>query len=87
MTLGDPHAVRELRQRHSGSIYALAYMLIGDTESAELVEAETFQRAQRTAAWFDPSRLSAFGWLAGIARSHARAMHAVNELRGRALKA
>jgi DNA-directed RNA polymerase specialized sigma24 family protein len=87
MTQGDPHAVRELRQRHSGSIYALAYMLVGDTASAEQVEAETFQRAQRTALWFDPARISAFGWLAGIARGQARVAHALNERQSRAPRA
>lgn len=85
MTRGDLRAVRELRRRHSGSIYALAYMLVGDSESAEQVEKETFQRAQRTASWFDPERISAFGWLAGIARSQARSAAALIERRGREL--
>jgi DNA-directed RNA polymerase specialized sigma24 family protein len=86
MRQGDPHAVRELRRRHSGSIYALAYMLVGDAESAGQVETETFQRAQRTAAWFDPARHSAFGWLAGIARTQARTALAVIQREGRRLK-
>jgi DNA-directed RNA polymerase specialized sigma24 family protein len=61
-------------------------MLVGDTESAERVEKETFQRAQRTAARFDPDRVSAFGWLAAIARSQARTALAVVERNGRRLR-
>jgi DNA-directed RNA polymerase specialized sigma24 family protein len=85
MRQGDPDAVRELRRRHSGSIYALAYMLMGDTGSAEQVETETFQRAQRTASRFNPKRISAFGWLAGIARRQARFAAASIEQQARAL--
>ncbi len=68
---GDAAAGEVLRQRHAGSVYALAYAVLLDPGEAEVVENETFAYASRAARWFDPAGQSVFGWLTAFARSRA----------------
>jgi len=73
---GDSHAAQELHQRHSGSLYALAYGVLMDSDSADQVVAETFDHVRREAAQFDPTAGPAHSWLSAIARALARTLAA-----------
>ena len=46
---GDPYALAELRRRHDGSLYALAYAVLGDSRDATHVVSEAFLHATRAA--------------------------------------
>lgn len=70
---GDSTAAQQLYRRHSGSLYALAYGVLMDSEQAEMVVGETFHHAWRRANEFDPAAGAAYSWLAQIARACARA--------------
>ena len=72
MARGNPAAARELRRRHSKSLYALAYGLLWDSDVADAVVAQVFDQASRTAREFGRETGTVFGWLAGITRTHAQ---------------
>jgi DNA-directed RNA polymerase specialized sigma24 family protein len=67
---GDRSAWEELRDRHSLSLYAQVFILVGDPAEAERVVEETFQEAWCSAGQFDLSGdVHASAWLVGLARS------------------
>ena len=69
---GDAQALAELRRRHDGTLYALAYAVLGDTRDATHVVSEAFLHATRAATEFDPDRDRVPAWLSGILRQRAR---------------
>ena len=71
---GDSEAAQQLYQRHSGSLYALAYGVLMDPVDADTVVEETFIQARQGAAEFDPASGAASSWLAQIARACALAL-------------
>lgn len=71
MARGDSEAATELRRRHDGSLYALAYGLVLDSAAADAIVAGTFVYATCEAARFDPSSRSVFGWLAAVTKRRA----------------
>ena len=72
---GDVDALRTLCERHSTSIYALAFSMLMHPEEAEEVVAETFSYAWSTAAHFaELANRSVSGWLMEVARSRARGL-------------
>jgi RNA polymerase sigma factor (sigma-70 family) len=71
---GDPDAVRVVYREFGRLVFAVAYRALGSRELAEDVTQQTFVKAWRSAASFDPSR--ALGpWLATIARRTAIDVH------------
>ena len=64
---GDPGAVRDLYQRYGRAIFTVAYRALGDRGLAEEAVQQTFLKAWRAAAGFDPQRDPA-PWLYTIAR-------------------
>ena len=72
MAAGDAQALAELRRRHDGTMYALAYAVLGDTRDASHVVSEAFLQATRAATEFDPGRDHVGAWLSGILRQRAR---------------
>jgi DNA-directed RNA polymerase specialized sigma24 family protein len=66
---GDSQAERQLYQRHSVSLYALAYGMLWDPDDADRVVSETFDHARRDSGEFDPSTGTTFSWLTRIARA------------------
>jgi RNA polymerase sigma-70 factor (ECF subfamily) len=71
---GDPDAVRAVYRAYGGSIFAVAYKTLGSRDLAEEATQQTFVKAWRAAATFDPAR--ALGpWLATIARRTAIDLH------------
>lgn len=67
---GDRTAWEELRDRHSLTLYAQVFILVGDPTEAERVVEETFQEAWCSAGQFDLSGdVTASAWLVGLARS------------------
>src|SRR2546427_6856378 len=72
MAAGDGTALAELRRRHDGTLYALAYAVLGDTGDATHVVSEAFLHATRAATEFDPDRDRVPAWLSGILRQRAR---------------
>ena len=71
---GDSHAAQELHRRHSGTLYALAYGVLIDSDSADQVVNQTFDHVRREAARFDPATGPAHSWLSAIARALARTL-------------
>src|SRR5216684_4494287 len=63
MAAGDGNALAELRRRHDGTLYALAYAVLGDARDATHVVSEAFLQATRAATGFDPSRDHVPTWL------------------------
>lgn len=72
---GDVDALRTLCERHSTSIYALAFAMLMHPEEAEEIVAETFSYAWSAAAQFaDLANRSVSGWLMEVARSRANGL-------------
>ena len=69
---GDGEALTELRRRHDGTLYALAYAVLGDARDATHVVSEAFLQATRAATAFDPSRDHVPAWLSAMLRARAR---------------
>jgi RNA polymerase sigma factor (sigma-70 family) len=67
--VGDTEVARVLVRRFQGRVYGLALSIIRDRPAAEEVAQDTFVRAWRYAASFDPRRGSAAAWLLAIARN------------------
>jgi RNA polymerase sigma-70 factor (ECF subfamily) len=74
---GDQDAFRVLVERHSRSVFRLAYRMTGSAEDAEDVVQDTFVRAYRQLARFE-SRSNFATWLYRIAFNCA-----IDHLRGR----
>jgi RNA polymerase sigma-70 factor, ECF subfamily len=71
---GDPNVMRDVYARFSGPVLTVAMSRLADRRLAEETVQETFVKAWRNAATFDPSReLSA--WLYQIARRTAVDIH------------
>ncbi len=68
---GDGNALAELRRRHDGTLYALAYAVLGDSGDATHVVSEAFLEAIRGATTFDADHDHVPGWLSGILRQRA----------------
>ncbi|PYO42192.1 MAG: hypothetical protein DMD33_11035 [Gemmatimonadetes bacterium] len=72
---GDVDALRTLCERHSTSVYALAFGILMLPEEAEEVVSETFCYAWNAAARFaDMANRSVSAWLMEVARSRARGL-------------
>jgi RNA polymerase sigma-70 factor, ECF subfamily len=71
---GDAQALAELRQRHDGTLYAVAYGLLANALDAAHVVSETFLEASRTAAQFDADRNRVPSWLSAMVRHRAQAI-------------
>lgn len=65
-TAGDPDAVREVHRRYGGAVLTVARSVVGADLAADVVQ-ETFLKAWRAAATFDPDR-DLGPWLYAIAR-------------------
>jgi RNA polymerase sigma-70 factor, ECF subfamily len=68
---GDERAFAALYDATSPMIFGLLVRLLGDRTRAEEVAQEVYMQAWRSADSFDPSRGSAWSWLAVLARSRA----------------
>jgi RNA polymerase sigma factor (sigma-70 family) len=71
---GEEEAVRAVYKDYGKLVYAVAFKVLGDRSMAEDATQETFVRAWRGAASFDPSR-ELGPWLATIARRAAIDVH------------
>jgi RNA polymerase sigma factor (sigma-70 family) len=71
---GDADAVRAVYREFGGLVYAIAFKALGDRALAEEATQETFVRAWRGAASYDPTRQLG-PWLATIARRCAIDVH------------
>jgi RNA polymerase sigma-70 factor (ECF subfamily) len=68
---GDAASLRTLYERHAPVCFAVCLRILNDRTEAEQVLIDVFAEVWRTAARFDPSRGSASGYLAMMARSRA----------------
>lgn len=68
---GDAEAAAAFIRRFQGRVYGLALTIVGDQMAAEEVAQETFTRAWRHAAAYDPRRARVSTWLLSIARNIA----------------
>ncbi len=71
LAAGDTDVARILIRRFQARVYGLALSIIRDRQAAEEVAQDTFVRAWRYAASFDPRRGSAEAWLLTIGRNAA----------------
>jgi RNA polymerase sigma factor (sigma-70 family) len=71
MAAGDPQATAAFVRRYQARVFGLVLAVVGVPAVAEEVAQETFVRAWRFAAGFDPRRGSVTGWLLTIARNAA----------------
>jgi RNA polymerase sigma factor (sigma-70 family) len=67
---GDPDAARAVYRAYGASVFAVAYRTVGSRDLAEDATQQTFLKAWRAAATFDPAR-DLGPWLATIARRTA----------------
>src|SRR5689334_17202398 len=67
---GDPDAFRVLVERHSRSLFRLAFRMTGNEQDAEDVVQESFLRAYKQLAKFD-ERASFGTWLYRIASNYS----------------
>jgi RNA polymerase sigma-70 factor (ECF subfamily) len=68
---GDPDAALVFVRRFQSRVYGLALSIVRDRHAAEEVAQDTFVRAWRYSASFDPRRGSVMTWLLAIARNVA----------------
>ena len=71
---GDPDAVRMVYREYGSLVFAVAYKALGSRDLAEEATQQTFIKAWRAAASFDPAR-ELGPWLATIARRTAIDIH------------
>jgi RNA polymerase sigma-70 factor (ECF subfamily) len=71
MAAGDREAAARFVGRHAAAVTGVAYHVVRDRGMAEDIAQETFLRAWRAAATYDPRRGSARNWLLSIARNAA----------------
>ena len=69
MASRDAQAITAFVRRFQGRIYGLAVTILGDRQAAEEAAQETFVRAWRHAAAYDPRRGAVSTWLLTIARN------------------
>lgn len=69
MASRDAQAVTAFVRRFQGRIYGLAVTILSDRQAAEEAAQETFVRAWRHAAAYDPRRGAVSTWLLTIARN------------------
>lgn len=67
---GDPDTIRVMYQSHGRLVFTIAFKVLGDAGLAEEATQQTFIKAWRAAASYDPSR-SLAAWLTTIARNAA----------------
>jgi RNA polymerase sigma-70 factor (ECF subfamily) len=79
---GRQEAVGELYDRFHRPCYSFAMRMVGGQGEAEEVTQETFVRAWRSAASYDPGKASVQGWLLAITRNLC-----IDELRRRRRRA
>lgn len=79
--VGDPDGVRAVYREFGGLVFAVTYRALGARELAEEATQETFVKAWRAAASFDPAR-ELGPWLATIARRTAIDLHRREARRG-----
>jgi RNA polymerase sigma factor (sigma-70 family) len=68
---GDEEAAVALVRRFQHRVYGVALAVLGDAHLAEDVAQQTFERAWRLGATFDPSRGGLGSWMCSIARNLA----------------
>jgi RNA polymerase sigma-70 factor (ECF subfamily) len=68
---GDTDAALVFIRRFQSRVFGLAVSIMGDPHDAEEVAQDTFVRAWRYSASYDPRRGSAAAWLLAIARNAA----------------
>lgn len=71
LATGDADAAAAFVERFQRRVFGLALALVGDARTAEDVAQETFVRAWRHAAAYDPRRGSVTTWLLTIGRNLA----------------
>jgi RNA polymerase sigma factor (sigma-70 family) len=71
MAAGDRDAAEVFVRRHAPSVIAVAYAVLGDRGFAEDASQETFCKAWRAAATYDPRRCGVRPWLMAISRNTA----------------
>lgn len=85
---GDVDALRALCERHSTSVYALAFAILMHPSDAEEVVAETFTYAWAAASRFaEMANRSVSGWLMEVARSRANGLLLARSWPGRSASA
>ena len=67
----DPDGSAAFVRRFQGRVFGLAVTIVGDPNMAEEVAQESFTRAWRHAATFDPTRGRVLTWLLAITRNVA----------------
>jgi RNA polymerase sigma-70 factor (ECF subfamily) len=71
MAAGDRAAAATFVRRHAAAVTGVAFQVVRDRSLAEDVAQETFLRAWRAAATYDPRRGNARSWLLSISRNAA----------------
>jgi RNA polymerase sigma factor (sigma-70 family) len=71
LAAGDREAATEFVRRFQRRVYGLALTIVGDSGTAEDVAQETFVRAWRHGATYDPRRGRVLTWLLAITRNLA----------------
>ncbi|OIJ65289.1 RNA polymerase sigma factor [Streptomyces mangrovisoli] len=71
LATGDPELVVAFVRRFQRNVFGVALAVLGDTQLAEDVAQQTFERAWRHAQVYDPRRGSVRGWLTAIAHNLA----------------
>jgi hypothetical protein len=75
----DHAALAELALRHGKTLYAVAYSLLFDPETADEAVRATFREVGRSARLFDARRRSAQQWLVELVRRIATGTGLANE--------
>jgi RNA polymerase sigma-70 factor (ECF subfamily) len=78
---GDKHALRKLYDRFSKILFGMIYKILRNKEEAEDLLQEIFVKIWNKADQFDPSRGSAYSFIATLARNRA-----IDRTRSRAFK-
>ncbi|KUO09726.1 RNA polymerase sigma factor [Streptomyces sp. DSM 15324] len=81
LTTGDPELAVAFVRRFQSTVYGVALAVLADTQLAEDVAQQTFERAWRHAQVYDPRRGSVRSWLTTIA--HNLAIDAVRARRAK----
>jgi RNA polymerase sigma factor (sigma-70 family) len=71
MAAGDRYATERFVRRHAAAVIGVAFAIVGDHGLAEDVAQETFSRAWRAGATYDPRRGGVRSWLLAISRNAA----------------
>jgi RNA polymerase sigma-70 factor (ECF subfamily) len=71
LTTGDPEIAVAFVRRFQRTVYGVAIAVVGDSQLAEDIAQQTFERAWRHAQMYDSRRGSVKTWLRGIAHNLA----------------